>query len=128
MRSIKNIQELEEELQRLQSRKMQLETGIRNDVQSIRDGLKPLRILGRVLSGFIRKDASHNDLFARGVGEGAHLLSEMYLLKGLPSIAKKLLSSAIGNVATNLVSSKTTPIASYIGGLISSYLYKRSKA
>lgn len=120
------MQELELELQSLQTKRLQLETGIRNDIQSIRDGLRPLKVAGRIFSGFIRKQAGHDDILARGLGLGAQMLSKKYLMKNLSPILRNVLSKVVENITVNLSSSKTTPVASYLSNLVKSFFYRKS--
>jgi hypothetical protein len=127
MKGIRNISELDAELAGLQTRKVQLETEIKNSVDDIKHGMQPLKIAGRIALGFIRKDASHDDILARGLGKGAQKLSKKLLLDGLPPIVRTIVAGMIENVTVNLASEKTTPIASYLGGLIKNFFYKKSE-
>lgn len=127
MKSIKNIKELDAELIRLQAKKSVLENGMRENVASIKEGLKPLKIVGRILSGFLKKDAAHDDVIARSLGFGASRLSQKYLLSTMSGPMRKVLSFVIENVIVNLASSKTTPLAATIAGFFKKKFYSKSE-
>lgn len=118
MRNIKNLKELESELAMLQSRKAMLENEMRLSVDSIREGMKPLRVAGRILGSFIRKDASHDDLLARSLGFTVSKLGQRFLFSKASSPVRTMLSFFLENITVNLAASKTTPIAAMLSGFV----------
>jgi hypothetical protein len=116
MRKIESITELRLEYARLQAVKSEQEYILKQDVHNIVDSLKPINLLLNLSS----------DLFARrkekGVIDGImnmglYLLSNKILGGGAPSIMKSILTYVGQNVASNLITSKSTSVFDKIKGL-----------
>ena len=126
MRTINTIEELRAERQRLYMRKALLETEIRNDYNEIKEDLKPVILLtkgaGKLLSS---KD---NSIAGNSVGYLTELIVKKVVLKNSGFLMRLIVPYLAKNLASNVVEDNKPTIASWITGLVSKFMNKKTEA
>jgi hypothetical protein len=106
MKSIENIVQLRMEVQRLHIQKNEQHALILNDIQELKDSVKPARLIGSTIADMLSKHGKDRDLVIKGAGFGASLLTKNWLLKNANPTVKKVVSFFLENLTTNVVADK----------------------
>jgi hypothetical protein len=117
MRTINTLAELREERQRLQMRRVFLETEIRKDFQEIKEQLKPLNVL----------KSQDNHIVGSSAGFLAEKLIKNVVLKNSGFLTRLIVPFIAKRVAGNLAEENKPKIANWISELIEKFTHKKAE-
>jgi hypothetical protein len=122
MRTINTLAELKQERQRLYLHKAFLETEIKNDLNDIKEQLKPLRILTK---GAVKMLSSkENGIVGNSVGYLTDLIVKNVVMRKSGFLAKLIVPYLAKNVASNIAEENKPTIVHWIEDLISRFRQK----
>jgi len=110
MKSIENITELRTEIIRLKIQQSDQESLIKQDIEAIKQSLKPLNMAKKYISDMFSTHGRDNDLITKGAGLGASVFIKNYLLKGSPYLVRKIVGFFAENLSTNVVADREETI------------------
>ena len=105
-RTIENIEQLREEISRLEQKKIYLKSALKNDVEEIKEELNPLKIIAEIVSRILGLKI-HKELFTKDgmFDEIISIIKQIFLRSSSTFFANNFYGRIL-NVFSNLFSGK----------------------
>jgi hypothetical protein len=125
MKTINTLAELKQERQRLYLHKAFLETEIKNDINDIKEQLKPLQLLTK---GAVKVLSSKdNTLIGKSAAYVTNLIVKKVLLRNSGFISRLIVPYLAKNVAGNIAEANKPKITHWIEEIISKFRHMRAE-